>query len=69
MRVLFKDPPPSVKPHIEAHLGEVAEVVNMKRWEHEKAPAMWLLRFQDSTMCWLKPQFLEIVKEETKEKS
>lgn len=64
MKVLFKEPPPSVKPHIAEHLGEVATVVNMKRWEGEKSPAMWLLKFEDSTMCWLKPQFLEIINEE-----
>lgn len=63
MRVLFKDSPPSVKPHIEAHLGEEAQVINMKKWEGEKSPAMWLVRFKDSTTCWLKPQCLEIVKE------
>ncbi len=63
MKVLFKESPPMVLPHIEAHLGEEAEVVNMRRWEHEKSPAMWLIKFKDSTMCWLKPQYLEIVNE------
>lgn len=61
MKVLFKEPPPSVKPHIAEHLGQVAEVLNMKKWESEKSPAMWLVKFKDTTMAWLKPQFLEIV--------
>lgn len=64
MKVIFKDPPPNVLPRIEVHLGEEAEVVNMKKWEHEKSPAMWLIRFKDTTQCWLKPQYLEIVSED-----
>jgi hypothetical protein len=63
VNVIFKESPPSVLPHIETHLGQVAKVVNMKKYEGEKSPSMWLIRFSDSTMCWLKPQFLEIVKE------
>jgi len=63
VKVLFKDLPPSVLPHIETHLGEVAQVRNMKKWEGEKSPAMWLIEFKDSTMCWLTPQHLEIVNE------
>jgi hypothetical protein len=63
MKVKFIELPPGAKPHIEAHLDEEAQVINMKKWEGEKSPAMWLVRFRDSTMCWLKPQFLEIVKE------
>ena len=56
-----------VKPVIEAHLGEEAEVVNMKKWQ-EGAPAMWLILFKDSTQCWLKPQFLDILNETDDEK-
>ncbi len=67
MKVKFIEPPPNVRPFIEAHLGEEAEVVTMKKWQ-KGAPAMWLIKFKDTTMCWLKPQFLEIVNEETKEK-
>ena len=63
MKVLFKESPPNVLPRIEAHLGEEAEVVNMRQWQ-EGAPAMWLIRFKDTTQCWLKPQFLEIINEE-----
>lgn len=63
MTVRFVTLPPQVRPAIEVHLGELAKVVNMKKWEGEKSPAMWLIRFKDSTMCWLKPQFLEIVNE------
>jgi len=63
MTVRFVELPPQVLPVIEAHLGEEAKVVNIKQWEHEKSPAMWLIRFKDTTQCWLKPQYLEILNE------
>ena len=64
MKVIFKSAPPGVKNHIEAHLGQEAEVLNLKKWDHEKSPAMWLVKFKDTTMAWIKPQFLEVVNEE-----
>jgi len=64
MKVRFVELPHwNTKPSIEAHLGEVGEVVNMKKWEGEKSPAMWLVQFSDTTIAWLKPRFLEIVNE------
>jgi len=65
MKVRFVELPPSVRPIIEVKLGEEAEVVNMKKWQ-EGAPAMWLIRFADTTQAWLKPQYLEIINEEAK---
>ena len=62
MKVRFVELPPMVRPIIEVKLGEEAEVVNMRKWQ-EGAPAMWLIKFKDTTMCWLKPQFLEIINE------
>lgn len=63
MKVRFVTPPPSVRPVIEAHLGEEAQVRNIKRWQDEKHPAMWLIEFKDTTQCWIKPRYLEILNE------
>ena len=64
MKVRFVELPHwNTKPSIEAHLGEEATVRNMKKGEGDESPSLWLIEFSDTTQCWIKPRFLEILNE------